>query len=526
MLKFLPLSLFIISFLLPLTVLGQGFEKRMGEPNCYYEGTSTVGLADGDMIVSGAYNCQGGPQNWKSYLARLKPNGDTVWTKKNGKPNGLVKRTDDDNLIFLGGNHASFVYDTIYVSKTNLNGKSLWTKQFTMGPCGNNTAYDIQQTGDKGYIFTGIYAHQNCNSPDFNSFVIKLNKQGQVQWQKTYGMKTGDDQVFQIEEIKNGYAIFGWTENYGADGIDYWLTRIDKSGNILWTETHGGQGNQYGYGMDQTNDQGFILTGHANKMEALKIDSWGKKEWSKQFQKACGGQYFRVHQLNSGGYAFLGSQSINGKCKSALLRTNKNGSVSWRKYWDGRLRNFKRDESGSYLLTGYVSYLPEMHTIKFDTLRSDKPDQPNDTSTNNNSGTPHPYPFDDSMTIDEPISVSDSVIESGYMFQNHGEPVDEPIEDDQTTATKSSSVDVENIEQSSMIYPNPAKEVATLKFANPENKQFTLRLYNVEGQLMRSIGNIRNNKVKIRKLGLSKGNYIYKLKGESGQLYMGKLIFK
>lgn len=526
MLKYLPLTIFLVSILTPSSLLSQGFEKRIGKPNCYYEGTSSVGLANGDVIVSGAYNCQGGPKNWKSYLVRLNQKGDTVWTKKNIAPNGLVKQTANNNLIFLGGNHASFVYDTIYVSKTNLSGKTKWTKKFTMGKCGNNTAYDIEQTGDNGYIFTGIYAHQNCNSPDFNSFVTKLDKNGHVEWQKTYGMKTGDDQVFQIEEVKNGYAIFGWTENYGADGIDYWLTRIDKSGNILWTETHGGKGNQYGYGMDQTNDHGFILTGHSTKMEAIKTDSWGKKEWQKEYKKACGGQYFRVRQLKRGGFAFLGSQSVNGNCKSGLIRTNKLGSVTWTKHWDGKLRNFKQDEYGNYLLTGFVSYLPEMQSIKFDTLRDQQPNHPDDTSTNNDSGTPHPHPAFDSVKMDKTVKIDEAVIDSGYMFQNHGEAVDEPIDDNKPTPTKSGDVDVDNIEQSSMIYPNPAKEVATLKFSNPDNKEFTVRLYSVEGQLMRTIGNIRDNKVKIRKLGLAKGNYIYKLKGESGQLYMGKLIFK
>ena len=77
-------------------------------------------------------------------------------------------------------------------------------------------AYSIQQTTDGGYIVAG---HSNSNDGDL----------------------TGN----------NGYP-------------DYWLVKLDASGNITWQKSLGGTSYDRAYSIQQTSDGGYIVAGHSN----------------------------------------------------------------------------------------------------------------------------------------------------------------------------------------------------------------------------------------------------------------------
>ncbi len=55
---------------------------------------------------------------------------------------------------------------------------------------------------------------------DEDAWVIKLDANGNVQWQKTYGGK-GDDEAYSIQQTSDGgYIVAGWTNSYGAGGLE------------------------------------------------------------------------------------------------------------------------------------------------------------------------------------------------------------------------------------------------------------------------------------------------------------------
>ena len=65
-------------------------------------------------------------------------------------------------------------------------------------------AYSIQQTSDGGYIVAGVT--DSFGAGDYDAWVLKLDGNGNVQWQKTYGGT--DDDLCQLHPADLGWRIY------------------------------------------------------------------------------------------------------------------------------------------------------------------------------------------------------------------------------------------------------------------------------------------------------------------------------
>jgi len=87
-------------------------------------------------------------------------------------------------------------------------------------------------------------------------WVIKLDKQGNIVWDRTYGGSEDDFLWSLIQTIDGGYAGAGVTESKGAGGEDLWVIKLDKQGNIVWDRTYGGSQDDFTNALIQTIDGG------------------------------------------------------------------------------------------------------------------------------------------------------------------------------------------------------------------------------------------------------------------------------
>ena len=127
-----------------------------------------------------------------------------------------------------------------------------WTRVYNCP--GNESAKSIDQTTDGGYILGG-YSYsdisgdktENCQG-NHDYWVVKLDATGNLQWQNTIG---GDnwDKLKSIQQTTDGSYIFGGYSSSNISGdktensqgnYDYWVINIDSIGNILWQNTIGG----------------------------------------------------------------------------------------------------------------------------------------------------------------------------------------------------------------------------------------------------------------------------------------------
>jgi len=148
-------------------------------------------------------------------------------------------------------------------------------------------AYAIRQTSDGGYIMTGITNSLYENSPDSDLWLVKLFSDGTIDWEKRYGGDDADVGWDVKETSDGGYVVAGATATrcFSVGCSDFWILKLNADGTIYWEKTYGGVFCDYAYAIHETADGGFIVTGDSasfgspkNGHEALvlKLDSNGE----------------------------------------------------------------------------------------------------------------------------------------------------------------------------------------------------------------------------------------------------------
>ncbi|MEI8204162.1 MAG: T9SS type A sorting domain-containing protein [Bacteroidota bacterium] len=245
----------------------------------------------------------------------------------------------------------------------------------------------IQQTNDGGYIVAGYSSSSNGdltgNHGGYDVWVVKLNAMGSIQWQKNYG-GSEHDYAFSIQQtIDGGYIVGGTTESNDGDVVgnhgsftvpDFWILRLDQSGNLLWQKCLGGSGAETCNSIRQTNDGGYILAGETDgstdgdvTVNHGDIDYWIVKLGASgniQWQKSLGGSGretpYSIIQTNDGGYIVAGeSNNCNGNhgdFDAWIVKLDTSGNIQWEKSLGGSSidasYSIRQTSGGGYIVAG------------------------------------------------------------------------------------------------------------------------------------------------------------------------------
>jgi len=166
-------------------------------------------------------------------------------------------------LIFLTG----LVMCLVFISNPVFAQEVEWDKTF--GGSSWDEAYSVQQTSDNGYIIAGYTKSFGVGEEDV--WLIKINSQGQKQWDKTFGGPNSDYAYSVQQTSDNGYVIAGYTESFGAGGKDAWLIKTDSQGEKQWHKTFGALNWDEAYSVQQTFDNGYIIAGYTKSHGAWLI---------------------------------------------------------------------------------------------------------------------------------------------------------------------------------------------------------------------------------------------------------------
>ena len=109
---------------------------------------------------------------------------------------------------------------------------------------------------------------------DADFWILKLDPQGEIEWQKTYGGPRFD-LAHSIQQTQDGgYVVGGWTRSYGAGEEDVWVLKLDPDGEIEWQKTYGGAGFDSAHSIRQTEDGGYVIAGETESFGAGGTDVW------------------------------------------------------------------------------------------------------------------------------------------------------------------------------------------------------------------------------------------------------------
>ena len=237
-------------------------------------GNSVQEIQNGGYIIAGTKKSLGVNNN-DVWLIKTDDKGDTIWTKTiggNGSDHGSSIQQIQGGGYILTGETYSFGAGSgdVWLIKTDAYGDTLWTKTF--GGIYDDAGSSVKQTIDGGYIITG--STKSYGIGDFDVWLIKTDTYGDTVWTKTFGGNY-DDFGISVQQITDfGYIIVGWTRSFGAGNWDAWLIKTDSLGNIIWTETFGGNNFDVGNSVQETTDGGYIITGYTYTFGIGESDIW------------------------------------------------------------------------------------------------------------------------------------------------------------------------------------------------------------------------------------------------------------
>lgn len=239
----------------------KSFYFRFGG-NGYDVGNDIKQTFDKGYIITGSTSSFG-MGNTDLYLVKLDSMGQKVFDKTFGNYNNEVGKSiiqlSDSSIVMAGytNSFGSGGYD-IFVVKTNKNGNVIWQKTF--GGTDWDFAHSIKATQDGGLIVAGTtYSYGRGNA---DGYLLKLDVNGNTQWQKTYGGVKDDEFKSVVETNDGGFALTGYTKSYNdVDSGDVWVFKTSNIGDSLWCKFYGGGKEDFGNEIIQLQNQKILVAG-------------------------------------------------------------------------------------------------------------------------------------------------------------------------------------------------------------------------------------------------------------------------
>jgi hypothetical protein len=272
-------------------------------------------------------------------------------------------QTSDGGYAITGGTYSFGAGgEDVYVVKLDANGNLQWTK--TIGGPESEEGVSLIQTSDGGYAIAGLT--QSFGAGEDDVYVVKLDANGNLQWTTTIGGKKEDGGFSLIQTSDGGYAIAGYTLSFGAGEADVYVVKLDANGNLQWTKTIGGPGNEIGFSLIQTSDSGYVIAGSTTSfgtggvdVYVIKLNANGNLQWT----TTIGGKEEDVGvsliQTSDGGYAIVGSTKSfgAGEWDVYVVKLNANGKPQWTKTIGTKDEKFIKSSiiqtsDGSYVIAG------------------------------------------------------------------------------------------------------------------------------------------------------------------------------
>jgi uncharacterized delta-60 repeat protein len=290
--------------------------------------------ADRGYVVAGKTSSFGAGSS-DIWVLKFHSDGSTAWQKTYGGSDAevayAIQQTSDEGYILAGETESPILHNKdIWVLKLNPDGDVSWQKKYG-GPW-DDVAYAVQQTLDGGYI---LAAHTHPSADQSGDFwVLKLHVDGTIAWQKTYGGDHDDRALSIVATTDGGYAVAGATESFGAGSSDIWVLKLHVDGTIAWQKTYGGDSYEAAYAMQRTSDGGYVAAGWTSSFGVgygdiwvLKLNADGSVAWQNTYGDTDMDVASTIQQTFDGGYILACRSYVPGEegRDFVILRLDANG---------------------------------------------------------------------------------------------------------------------------------------------------------------------------------------------------------
>ena len=217
-------------------------------------------------------------------LLRLDSVGNIIWerwvyawsTQGSGNYPIDMTTTSSGDVLLTGVNHSN---GEINCWKFSMSGSLIWSYGFDV-----RSASGLRFTENlSGDIFINYYTAGVAGSNDMA--LLKLNASGNILWSKSYGGTYVDWPTAITQTSDGGVAVSGITNSIGNGDYDSFILKVDSNGAVQWAKTYGTVWRERPTSVSQTLDGGYILCGQtfsygsnadSLKVHVVKTDSLGE----------------------------------------------------------------------------------------------------------------------------------------------------------------------------------------------------------------------------------------------------------
>lgn len=235
-------------------------------------GYGVIQTLNGQYAVTGSTGSFG-MGNTDAYLAFVDSMGWVRWEKSYGGFNNDIGRSiiqlPDSGFVITGytNSFGNGGYDVLVV-RTDKVGNLIWQKAF--GGLDWDFGYCVKATsGNDSLIVAGTTSSFGYGKND--GYILKLDLNGNLQWQDTYGGAEDDEFKSFTLTYNNQYAFAGTTKSMGDIKGDIWLVKTGLAGDSVFSYKYGSVNKkQFVNKVIETSSNAFLLCG---AKDSLGVDS-------------------------------------------------------------------------------------------------------------------------------------------------------------------------------------------------------------------------------------------------------------
>jgi len=369
-----------------------------GSSNEYFSGTTQ--LLNGQFVSNGYAtstdgDAAGNPGVQRGWVINMDGSGNKTWQIPLDGGNAgqfrSVVATSDGGSINVGEiNISGRLYD-YWVTKVDALGKVVWNKNY--GGLDNDYARKVINTTDGGVIVSGVSFSNNGDVKNNNGscdfWIIKLDADGNLVWQKNYGGAGGENFGVITAASDGGFFLCGITDSNNSGDVpatkgssDVLVIKIDANGNKVWSKTFGGSGYDGATSVLGDADGGCTLAGLTESNDGdvvgyhggifddvwiLKLDRNGQLKWQATLGGTKSDIAMGMVRLPNGNTVIANLTESNdgdvkgnhGSIDTWLVELNSNGKKVWQKAFGSTdyeiVENIMLTKAGEILVTGVTA---------------------------------------------------------------------------------------------------------------------------------------------------------------------------
>ena len=199
---------------------------------------STAPTKDGNFIMGGGWQ----DTATFGYLMKYNSLGDTLWTKTFGDTVNFhtfrqAKELANGDFIVVGQNISG-----AWLVRTDSLGNQKWSRTYS-GHGDVETLTSVYPTTDGGFILGGARRHlvPHPYTNNYDPYLIKVDSAGRKQWTYIHDTPYDDANAYVIQSLDDNYVFGSSISNPNINRRKAALVKVDANGNLLWEKSYGTQ---------------------------------------------------------------------------------------------------------------------------------------------------------------------------------------------------------------------------------------------------------------------------------------------